>query len=269
LYTVYYVYKTATEVEHEMSEVLTEYKMIHLKVMDDTAERKQYDQAQSHSNYGITSAAELVQLQKKNRTLRIIDLREQTSWSHGYIPGAEKIRLGDLLHDTTLTWYNPNHAYLFICHTGTTSYILVSLLKKRGVHNVYFLAGGVYGVVPYDADFPYIGDYQQKISIPNRIKSPILDSARTLNIQQWVDMRYDTESNVPEQIQGHPAFAMRTRLFWETSTSAAIDETIRSLEKYSSLGIICDSRLSCYTAEIAITLYPAINWTGIYDIRQW
>lgn len=252
-------------VQTELRKVLSDYQADHLQAMDNTSIRTKLDITQFESDYTLLSAADLQNLTQLPGALKIIDLREQTSWQHGYIPGAEHIRLGDLLNDTALTWYSPDQTIVFVCHTGTTSFLLVELLRQQGFDNVYFIGGGIYHIVPKDPDFYFVGEYREQLTVPLNIKHPPNESVS--GTTHWLDMRQDINAPTPQQITSHVMYAKRTALYWETSTTNAIETTMQKMQGNPAIGIICDSRLSCYSAEVAITLYPDHAWTGIYDTR--
>lgn len=71
---------------------------------------------------------------------RIVDVRGQSEWDHGHLPGAEHRFLGDLLE---LTKDIPRDTPLALhCQGGTRSAIAASLLQANGFTNVANVPGG-------------------------------------------------------------------------------------------------------------------------------
>jgi hydroxyacylglutathione hydrolase len=73
--------------------------------------------------------------------LQIIDVRRESEWNAGHIPGARHLflgelpaRLGELSHDRPIVTH---------CESGSRSAIAASLLRAGGFKNVYNMAGGI------------------------------------------------------------------------------------------------------------------------------
>jgi hydroxyacylglutathione hydrolase len=69
-----------------------------------------------------------------------VDVRGQSEWEAGHLPGVRNIPLGYLLdHSGELPGERP---VVLLCQAGGRSAIAASLLKAHGFHNVVNLVGG-------------------------------------------------------------------------------------------------------------------------------
>ena len=88
------------------------------------------------------SVAELKKLwTKKNKNLIVVDIRSQTEYSTGRIPGATSIPLGELIqHRHKLKKPDPCVLY---SQNGNRSYTAANWLAGEGFENLYHLKGGL------------------------------------------------------------------------------------------------------------------------------
>ena len=70
----------------------------------------------------------------------VVDVRAETEWSEGHIPGARHIFLGDLMD--TLDELPRDRPLVIACQGGSRSSIGTSLLRARGFENVINFSGG-------------------------------------------------------------------------------------------------------------------------------
>ena len=80
-------------------------------------------------------------LRQRGYDVEVIDVRGQSEWEAGHIPGARHLFLGDLMdrarslpHDRPL---------VVVCQGGTRSAIAASLLHSLGYSNVLNFSGGL------------------------------------------------------------------------------------------------------------------------------
>ena len=70
----------------------------------------------------------------------VVDVRAETEWNEGHIPGARHIFLGDLVD--TLDELPRDRPLVIACQGGSRSSIGTSLLRARGFENVINFSGG-------------------------------------------------------------------------------------------------------------------------------
>ncbi|UCG25354.1 MAG: rhodanese-like domain-containing protein, partial [Chloroflexota bacterium] len=71
----------------------------------------------------------------------ILDVRNQTEWDEGHIPGAQHVMLGYLAD--RVAEMDPGQRIVVQCQTGARSAIGASLLQAQGLPNVVNLMGGI------------------------------------------------------------------------------------------------------------------------------
>lgn len=86
------------------------------------------------------SSNELERLLEKNRTISIIDVREDEEVAFGKIPEAKHIRLGELPH--RLDELDKNERHYLVCHAGVRSYHACEYLQSLGF-DVVNVEGGM------------------------------------------------------------------------------------------------------------------------------
>jgi hydroxyacylglutathione hydrolase len=81
------------------------------------------------------------ELRERLNAVTLIDVRRQSEWDEGHIPGAIHFEGG------RIPWENlsfPQEKPLAIqCSSGNRSMIAISVLKRRGIHNVIQVNGGI------------------------------------------------------------------------------------------------------------------------------
>jgi hydroxyacylglutathione hydrolase len=70
----------------------------------------------------------------------VLDVRSQAEWAAGHLPGAVNVPLGEL--EQRLEEAPPGRPLIVQCQTGARAAIAVSLLKARGLENVFLYPGG-------------------------------------------------------------------------------------------------------------------------------
>jgi hydroxyacylglutathione hydrolase len=89
------------------------------------------------------SVAELaVSMDTPKNAPRVMDVRDETEWAAGHIPGAVNLPAG-LLAQGVEAPLDPDSPVALICGTGYRSAVAASLLKQRGMRNVIAIPGGM------------------------------------------------------------------------------------------------------------------------------
>ena len=111
-----------------------------------------YDEVLGYIEGGIEAWAreypvEMVQiispkeLRERLNNVTLIDVRRQSEWDEGHIQGAIHFEGGRIPWEE---WPFPTHEPLAIqCGSGNRSMIAISVLKRRGIHNVLQVDGGI------------------------------------------------------------------------------------------------------------------------------
>jgi rhodanese-related sulfurtransferase len=73
----------------------------------------------------------------------IIDVREQSEWSQGHLPGARHIPLADLPKYMQELEKHRGHHVICQCASGMRSARAAASLKKAGFDKIYSLKGGI------------------------------------------------------------------------------------------------------------------------------
>ncbi len=93
-----------------------------------------------NESYREVPAAEIAEKMLRGEVVTI-DVRAQTEWDEGHIPGARHIMLGYL--DQHVVEFVKSKPIVLQCRSGNRSAMAASLLQARGIKNVVNLAGGI------------------------------------------------------------------------------------------------------------------------------
>src|SRR5450432_490161 len=74
--------------------------------------------------------------------LRIVDVRRETEFADGHIPGARNIPLETLTDPGTMADFVDSDNIYIHCASGYRSVIASSLFKRQGIHNLHNISGG-------------------------------------------------------------------------------------------------------------------------------
>lgn len=88
------------------------------------------------------SISELQEMQSNRRVFRLIDVREESEWARGFIPGAEHMGRGIIERDIEQRVPDKNTEIVLYCGGGYRSALAADSLQKMGYNNVLSLAGG-------------------------------------------------------------------------------------------------------------------------------
>ena len=81
------------------------------------------------------------QLHEHLKDVTLVDVRRQSEWDEGHIPGAIHFEGGRIAWEDLP--FPQDKPLTFQCASGSRSMIAISVLKRRGIHNVFQLEGGI------------------------------------------------------------------------------------------------------------------------------
>jgi len=74
--------------------------------------------------------------------LKVVDVRRETEFADGHVPGARNIPLETLTDPGTMAEFDDKDNIYIHCASGYRSVIAASLFKRQGIHNLHNIAGG-------------------------------------------------------------------------------------------------------------------------------
>jgi len=79
-----------------------------------------------------------------NQDIHILDIRNEKDFSNGHIPGAENVKMADLIHyfENTITPTSYSHIVM-VCYTGQSAGYATSIMQLLGYDNVYDMKWGM------------------------------------------------------------------------------------------------------------------------------
>jgi rhodanese-related sulfurtransferase len=87
------------------------------------------------------SAEELKRLLDRGVRFQLIDVREEYEYDFCHIEGSQLIPMGQI--QSRISEFNRQKDYVFYCHVGVRSRLVVSYLRKLGFRKVRSLRGGI------------------------------------------------------------------------------------------------------------------------------
>ena len=81
------------------------------------------------------------QLREHLKDVTLVDVRRQSEWDEGHIPGAIHFEGGRIAWEDLP--FPRDQPLTFQCASGSRSMIAISVLKRKGIHNVFQLDGGI------------------------------------------------------------------------------------------------------------------------------
>ena len=85
----------------------------------------------------------LIQNNKDNENLIVIDVRASSEYSSGYIESSINLDYNSLDFKNNLNKFDKNKAYIVYCRSGSRSNKALSTMKELGFNEVYNLLGGI------------------------------------------------------------------------------------------------------------------------------
>ncbi len=88
------------------------------------------------------STTDLLSWQRDGKTFVLVDVREESEWAAGHLPGAIHLGRGILERDIEKAIPDPNACLVLYCGGGYRSALSAESLQKMGYTQVHSLAGG-------------------------------------------------------------------------------------------------------------------------------
>lgn len=95
-------------------------------------------------------------MQDAGDSFRLVDVREESEWDAGHLPGAEHLSRGILERDAERRFPDPDETIVLYCGGGYRSALAADNLQQMGFTNVVSMDGGFKGWV--GAGLPVIKD---------------------------------------------------------------------------------------------------------------
>lgn len=81
----------------------------------------------------------------RNESFKLIDVREESEWAGGHLPGASHLGKGIIERDIEATIPDTSSEIVLYCGGGYRSALAADNLQKMGYTNVYSMDGGFRG----------------------------------------------------------------------------------------------------------------------------
>lgn len=81
----------------------------------------------------------------RNEPFKLIDVREESEWAGGHLPGASHLGKGIIERDIEATIPDTSSEIVLYCGGGYRSALAADNLQKMGYTNVYSMDGGFRG----------------------------------------------------------------------------------------------------------------------------
>ena len=78
----------------------------------------------------------------RGERFHLVDVREESEWARGHLPGAEHLGKGVIERDIEQRIPDPNAEIVLYCGGGFRSALAADALQKMGYTNVWSMAGG-------------------------------------------------------------------------------------------------------------------------------
>ena len=88
------------------------------------------------------TVADVESWQAANETFRLVDVREESEWDRGHLPGAEHLGKGIIERDVEEKIPDPSEKIVLYCGGGYRSALAADNLQKMGYTNVISMDGG-------------------------------------------------------------------------------------------------------------------------------
>lgn len=82
---------------------------------------------------------------EKGDSFVLVDVREDSEWQSGHIPGAVHLGKGVIERDVETKFPDPNTPLVLYCGGGYRSVLAAEALQKMGYTNVISMDGGIRG----------------------------------------------------------------------------------------------------------------------------
>lgn len=104
----------------------------------------------------ITSSQLRARMLRGDSRFFVIDVREDSEWAQGHLPGAIHLSKGVIERDIERTVSDPDSPLILYCGSGTRSVLAADNLGRMGYTDVFNLEGGIRGWIA--AGYPIVKD---------------------------------------------------------------------------------------------------------------
>lgn len=91
------------------------------------------------------TVADVASWQAASESFRLVDVREESEWARGHLPGAEHLGKGIIERDVEEKIPNQSEKIVLYCGGGYRSALAADNLQKMGYTNVISMDGGFRG----------------------------------------------------------------------------------------------------------------------------
>ncbi|MGB6189709.1 MAG: rhodanese-like domain-containing protein [Aeromonas molluscorum] len=92
-----------------------------------------------------TDVHQIKRWQDEGRTFHLIDVREESEWAQGHLPGASYLGKGIIERDIEARYPSPDTELFLYCGGGFRSILAADALQKMGYRHVVSVDGGFRG----------------------------------------------------------------------------------------------------------------------------
>jgi rhodanese-related sulfurtransferase len=89
-----------------------------------------------------TTVAEVMDRLQRGESLHLVDVREESEWARGHLPGAVHLSKGIIERDIEARFPDPATPLILYCGGGFRSALVADNLQKMGYTNVISMDGG-------------------------------------------------------------------------------------------------------------------------------
>lgn len=89
-----------------------------------------------------TTVAEVMGRLQRGESLHLVDVREESEWARGHLPGAVHLSKGIIERDIEARFPDPATPLILYCGGGFRSALVADNLQKMGYTNVISMDGG-------------------------------------------------------------------------------------------------------------------------------
>lgn len=172
----------------------------------------------------------------------LLDVREPLSYQYGHLPGTINVRLADFVRGgwEELNLPKTGKNIVVLCYVSTSGALVSNFLRQLGYDSTYFLDQGMDGLTEEERSKYFDGF----LFYPKRDYDLLALEKTAINPSwQGIDVRSPA-------VFDQKALPGTTNFFWELRTMPEIQNFVWTLSYDVPLYGVCDSVLTCYSANI-------------------
>jgi len=215
-------------------------------IKEQKALQEQVDFERKYESAPIISMEKLVQDRSE---YFVVDVREIEEWDQGHIREALHVRLGNIVQDEAaqqlIIEQSQGKKIVFFCHDGDRSFLALQSMQDE-IYNEMFITRDAYkgmrsyGRLPQDfwegiLDEVLPEDFDAYETKRKR-------STKDVEGDVWINVSLEDENIAPDD---RKTIYAPLALMKESDVSALLQSL-----KYRSIGVLCDSKVSCFYAKI-------------------